>query len=108
MTETEYKLALMIKERISKIVKILDIKVFGSRAIGTSDNYSDMDIFIEVEFLNSEIKDKIREIIWEISVEYSIYISPLILTKDEVTNSPLRASPILENIEKEGIKIWMK
>jgi len=27
------------------------------------------------------------------------------LTKDEATNSPLRASPILENIEKEGIKI---
>jgi CRISPR-associated protein Cmr4 len=27
------------------------------------------------------------------------------LTKDEATNSPLRVSPILENIEKEGIKI---
>ena len=107
MTDLEYQIALKIKERVSEIVTVLDIKIFGSRARGTSDKYSDMDVFIEVEKIDNIVKDRIREIIWEISIEYSIYISPLVLTKYEVENSPLKVSPILKNIEKEGIKIWM-
>jgi len=53
-------------------------KIFGSRARGKSDKYSDMDIFIEVENIDNKLKERIREIVWEISLEYSIYISPLI------------------------------
>ena len=64
-----------------------------------------MDIFIELSYLNKQQKQKIQDIIWEIGFENSIYISPLIFTRYELENSPLRFSPIVKNIFEEGIKV---
>ena len=105
MTQRDYEIAKKLRERLSEAVKLVDFKVFGSRARGDADEYSDLDVFIEVESLDRELKKKIREIIWEIGFENSIYISPLIFTRHEIEDSPLRASPIVKKIEEEGIRI---
>lgn len=64
-----------------------------------------MDIFLEVEALNEGLKERILDIIWEVSFETCIVISPLIFTKEEIENSPLKVSPLVKNIMEEGIKI---
>jgi hypothetical protein len=64
-----------------------------------------MDIFIEVEYLDKQLKKQIRDITWEIGFENSTYISPLIFTRYEIEDSPLRASPIVQNIIEEGVKV---
>lgn len=105
MNERDYKIAKELKKRLSDVVSIIDFRVFGSRAKGTQDEYSDMDVFIEVEYLDKELKEGVREIIWEEGFENSIYISPLIFTRYEIEDSPLRASPIVKNINEEGVKV---
>jgi predicted nucleotidyltransferase len=103
--ENDYIIAKELKERLSKIVRLVDFRVFGSRARGDTDEYSDMDIFIEVEYLDKQLKKQIRDITWEIGFENSTYISPLIFTRYEIEDSPLRASPIVQNIIEEGVKV---
>ena len=105
MIENDYIIAKELKERLSKIVRLVDFRVFGSRARGDTDEYSDMDIFIEVEYLDKQLKKQIRDITWEIGFENSTYISPLIFTRYEIEDSPLRASPIVQNITEEGVKV---
>ena len=105
MKPKDYEIAKILKERLSEVVQLIDFKVFGSRARGDADEYSDLDIFIEVENLKNELKEMIRKIVWEVGFENSIYISALIFTRDEIENSPLRSSPIVENINEDGIKI---
>ena len=105
MKPEDYDIARQLKARLSEAVHLIDFRVFGSRARGDADEYSDMDVFIEVEALDSELKRKIRHIVWETGFEHSIYISPLIFTKYEIEDSPLRASPIVKNINEEGIKV---
>ena len=105
MIENDYKIAKELKERLSKIVRLVDFRVFGSRARGDKDEYSDMDIFIEVEYLDTQLKKQIRDITWEIGFENSTYISPLIFTRYEIEDSPLRASPIVQSITEEGVKV---
>ena len=105
MKPKDYEIAKKLKERLSEVVQLIDFKVFGSRARGDADEYSDLDIFIEVENLKNELKEMIRKIVWEVGFENSIYISALIFTRDEIENSPLRSSPIVENINEDGIKI---
>lgn len=94
-----------LKERLSKIASVIDLIIFGSRARGDQDEYSDMDVFIEVASLDKELKEKIYEIVWEVGFENFMVISPLICTKDEIENSPLRSAPIVKNIFEEGIRI---
>lgn len=105
MTPKDHKIAKRFKERLSAVVQLLDMRVFGSRARGDVDEYSDMDAFIEVETVNKELEDRIYDIAWEVGLEYSVFISPLVFSRYEIEESPLRASPIVRNIEAEGLQI---
>ncbi len=105
MNPKDYEIAKDLKKRLSEVVNLIDFRVFGSRARGEADEYSDMDVFIEVETLDNELKEKISDIVWEVGFEHLIVISQLIFTRDEIENSPLRASPIVKNIVEEGVAV---
>lgn len=94
-----------LKERLAAVVKLVDFWVFGSRARSNADEYSDLDVFIEVESIDSEVKEQLQEIVWEVGFENYMVISALIFTRGEMENSPLRSSPIVKSIAEEGIRI---
>ena len=105
MNKRDKAIAREFKRRLSKAVTVLDFKVFGSRARGNADEYSDMDVSVKVECMDRQLKEKVRDIAWETGFEYSIHISPLVFTREEIEDSPLRASPIVESISEEGISL---
>ncbi|MBI5189571.1 MAG: nucleotidyltransferase domain-containing protein [Nitrospirae bacterium] len=105
MKETDLKVAGELKERLSRVVRLVDFRVFGSRARDEADEYSDLDVFIEVESLDREGKARMEDIIWEVGFENYLVISPFIVTRDEIENTPLRSSPIVANIAEEGVRI---
>ncbi len=105
MQQKDYQIAEELKRKLSLVVHILDFRIFGSRAWGDMDEYSDLDVFIEIESMSQAIKDRISEIVWEVGFEHFIVISPLIFTRHEIEESPMKASPIVENITREGVKI---
>ncbi|MCL4497882.1 MAG: nucleotidyltransferase domain-containing protein [Deltaproteobacteria bacterium] len=105
MTQQDREIAKELKNKLSEVVHLLDFRVFGSRARGDADEYSDMDVFIEVETINKQLKEHIEHIAWEIGFKHLIHISPIIFTRYELEDSPLRASPIVRNINEEGVKL---
>jgi len=105
MRQKDYEIAKKLKNKLSEAVQLLDFRVFGSRARGDGDEYSDMDVFMEVASLNKELEEKITDIVWEVGFENFMVIVPLIFTKDEIENSPLKSSPIVRNILKKGVRV---
>ena len=105
MREHDRRIALELKQRLSQVVPLLDLRVFGSRARGDADEYSDMDVFVEIEYLTKDLKEKISEVTWEVGFKNEVVISTLIFTRDELENTPLRSSPIVEAINEEGVKV---
>lgn len=105
MTPLDLAIAQELKRRLSATVDLLDFKVFGSRARGSGDDYSDMDIFLEVESLDREKREKIEDIVWEVGFENHLVISPLIFTRYEMEETALRSSSIVQSIAEEGIRI---
>lgn len=104
MRKRDLAIAKELKLKLSQIVNIIDMRVFGSRARGDESEYSDLDVFLEVDALDKTTKNNILDIVWEVSYEYCLVISPLIFTRDEIENSVMRSSPIVENILREGVK----
>lgn len=105
MQNLDYKMLRDLKHKLAQKVKLLDLRLFGSRARGDADEFSDYDVFIEIETLDKETKEAVKTITWSVGMENSAVISPLIFSRLELTDSPLRHSPIVENIMKEGIRI---
>ena len=105
MNPRDVSIAREYKRRLAEAVELIDFKVYGSKARGDEDEFSDLDVFIEVASLDRKARDLIYEIAWEVGLENLIVISPLVFTEDEIENSPLRASPILININEEGIRL---
>lgn len=105
MKPRDYEIAKKLKEKLSEVVQLIDLRVFGSRARGDEDEYSDLDVYIKVENLDKQLEEDIYDITWEVGFENSIFISPLIFTRSEIEDSPLRASPIVKNINVDGVKV---
>jgi predicted nucleotidyltransferase len=105
MDKTAYIIAEKLKNRISKKIHLVDLRIFGSRARNDGNEFSDLDIFLEVESINSTQKESILDVTWETGLEFGMVISPLIFTRDEVENSALRSSPVLMNILREGVSV---
>lgn len=105
MTKRDYEVAKKLKKKLSEIVHLIDFRVFGSRARGEADEYSDMDVFLEVDSLDKKLKEEIFETVWGVGFESFMVISPFIFTRDEIENSPLRASPFIRNIVEKSIVV---
>jgi len=81
------------------------MRLFGSRSRGDADEFSDFDVFIQTETLNREMKEIIKDITWKVGIENRAVISPLIFSRYDLTDSPLRSSSVIKNIMNEGIRI---
>ncbi|MEW5767735.1 MAG: nucleotidyltransferase domain-containing protein [bacterium] len=105
MTSKDYEIAKRLKAKLSEVVQLMELKVFGSRAKSTQDEYSDMDVFIKVAYLDDKLKEEIFDIVWEVGFENLMVVSPLICTQKEIEDTPLRSAPIIKNVLEEGISI---
>ena len=81
------------------------IRIFGSRARGDYSEDSDLDILVITKTDEQETLQTVRDVIWKISLQSGIFISPLILTKEQVEKTPLRSSSIIKNIQKEVLPV---
>ena len=105
MSSKDHQTAKKLKERISAFMPPLDFRLFGSRARGDADEFSDMDIFLEFETIDRDLKSKVKDAAWEMTLESGIVVTTLLFSRQEIENSPLRSSPIVRVIMEEGVPV---
>lgn len=105
VSQNDLQTARELKERVSKLTPLLDFRLFGSRARGDADEYSDMDIFMEFETVDNELKNKVKSAAWEMTLESGIVVTTLLFSRHEIEDSPLRSSPIIRVIMEEGVPV---
>lgn len=84
---------------------IVEVKLFGSKAHGDSNKLSDIDIFVVVKKFDWDQRSKISEVANDVSLKYDVVISDIIFSIDEMNNNVIRATPFVQNVEREGIRI---
>lgn len=105
VTQNDLQTARELKKRVSELTPLIDFRIFGSRARGDADEYSDMDIFMEFETVNRDLKYKVKSAAWELSLETGIVVTTLLFSRYEIEESPLRSSPIIRVIMEEGVSV---
>jgi uncharacterized protein len=104
LTRTDRRVAREFRQRLLAATPLIDLRVYGSRARGNAAPDSDLDIFIEVESVSTELRRRISEIAWEVGFEADRVISTIVTTREQLEHGAMGANPLILNIEREGIR----
>ena len=99
LSQIDARIARQVKRRLLRVTTVNRLVVYGSRARGDASADSDLDLYIEIPSVTPDMRRKISEIAWEVSLEAGIVISTMISTKR------LAGQPILKAIETDGIAV---
>jgi len=93
-------------EMVKKQFAIDQVILFGSKARGTSDQYSDIDLLlIGPTRLHWKEEKAIVEILFQIGQEYDVLFSPLFTSSEEWEGGIFKQFPIYNEILKDGAAI---
>ncbi len=107
------------KKAIKDIQKILPkkygdnlilLKLFGSKARGDSQHYSDIDVLAVVEKDSWQAAERMSDDIFDIieKYNYELLISLIVLDHQEFDLEKRVRTCFYENIEREGIDLWKR
>jgi len=105
LKKNEEKALRVLKDELSRNFDVINLRVFGSKVRGEDTPESDIDVMIELDEYNPDIKSQIYDIIFDINLENDTFISATIFTKKEIEEGPLSESPIYKAIMREGALI---
>jgi uncharacterized protein len=104
LSDDDRRVALEFRRRLSLPAPVLDLRVFGSRARGDAAPDADIDVFIELDRVTPELRRLISEIAWEVGFEMDRVICTVVATREQLELGPMGASPLILNIEREGVR----
>ncbi|MCU0645201.1 MAG: nucleotidyltransferase domain-containing protein [bacterium] len=86
------------------------LNLFGSKARGDSQLYSDLDLLAVVEKDSWQAAERMSDDIFDIieKYDYELLISLIVLDSNEFDFEKKIRTCFYENIEREGVELWKK
>jgi predicted nucleotidyltransferase len=103
MSPEDRRILALFASRVRRFAPSAVIWAFGSRARGTADPESDLDLCVVVPHASRELKEAIHAIAWEIGFEHGIVLAPVMLPQEDFERGPMSASTLVATIRREGV-----
>ena len=106
MNPTEKAVLDSFKTLLLKRLKLHRLILFGSRARGAADPYSDMDVVVVLDgSSDEEARDYVSSCAWEAGFKCGIVVVPVVFSRDEWENGPERHSLLIQAVNTEGVTV---
>ncbi len=105
LTEDEHRGIHELAGRLKAECGALEVHLFGSAARGDMDPESDIDLMVMLPEFCPDIEEAVSDRCFEAGLQIRRCICCLYLTQHQLTETPLRASPLVLNIQREGVRL---
>lgn len=102
---TERRALDALKSKLENKYELLDLKVFGSKAKGSDNPESDLDVMIVLKNLTHDIESEIDDLIFDINIEHDCLITAIFFSQEELRAGSMSESPIYKKIIQEGVSL---
>ena len=83
--------------------EVVEMKLYGSKAIGQSTPESDIDVFVVVREQSSQTESRVVDIAFDVNLEHDVYISPRVVSQQILEHPVWRITPFLQAVTRDGI-----
>ncbi|PIT98161.1 MAG: hypothetical protein COT71_02245 [Candidatus Andersenbacteria bacterium CG10_big_fil_rev_8_21_14_0_10_54_11] len=107
LTAQEKKALQLFKQRLLAQLpnQIEELKLFGSKARGESNKFSDMDVWVVVIHDSLPVRNTLYKVASQIMLETDIDISLHVFSAAHIRSMQETGSPLLMNVKREGMSL---
>ena len=107
LTENDKKAVREFLRRVRELYDVADYRIFGSKSRGDDQEPPDIDILVLLEKkpLTWSDASKVSEVSTDVSLEYDVLLSPLVLNVDEWKHGLYTVLPFHKTVERDGVRI---
>ena len=81
------------------------VVLYGSAARGEMDRESDIDLMVTLPSVTWEMEKRIGDIAFDAGLEIGRVISMICFSASELSDSPLRSSSFIHNVQTQGVPL---
>ena len=105
LTQHEREVLAGVVRRLKTDFHAEQVILYGSAARGEMDSESDIDLLVVLPDVNWDIEKRIGDIAFDAGLEINRVISTMCFSKTDLTDSPMRSSPLILNVRREGVPL---
>jgi predicted nucleotidyltransferase len=94
-----------LKDALRRSFRLVELRLFGSKARGDACPESDMDVLVVLEDYDWELKKAVYDLCYDIGMEHGILIAPILRSRAEYESPLRRATPFHQAVMREGVLV---
>jgi predicted nucleotidyltransferase len=94
-----------LREALTRDFRLIELRLFGSKARGDSGPESDVDVLIILSEYDWRIRHKVHRLCFEIGLEHDVVLCPILYSQHEFASDVTRTTPFYQNVQREGIRL---
>jgi uncharacterized protein len=94
-----------LKAALARDFRLVELRLFGSKARGDSDRESDIDVLVVLEDYDWDVEKAVCDLCFAINLEFHVLLSPVLYRRGEFDSDLTHITPFYQAVAREGIVV---